>query len=87
MLKSYNSQQFEVERFIGLRYLDDVFHLKVRWKGLESSSWEPLDTLYHDAPSLVLAYLRDKDGDPRASQALLQLVKFRPTAYSNSIRC
>ena len=55
------NQRFLVGRLLAHRYRKQEVRILVQWKGYPKSfdSWEPIEALYSDVPSLVAAYEKE----------------------------
>jgi hypothetical protein len=58
----YSQTQFAIGELVGIRYHSHAWEVHVHWDGFEESdrTWEPLVTIYKDAPNIVKKYVMDK---------------------------
>eukprot|EP00924_Labyrinthula_sp_SR-Ha-C_P002457 maker-scaffold_16-augustus-gene-5.18-mRNA-1 protein AED:0.67 eAED:0.67 QI:0/0/0/1/0.5/0.33/3/0/2013 len=54
-----DSEKLEIKKLIKIKKKDDEYFLLVHWRGfpLEESTWEPVQQLFEDLPSLVVDFL------------------------------
>lgn len=56
-----NKGEYLIEDILDHKGSGDAFRLKVKWEGLKTPSWEPIESFIHDGyvNSLVYTYLRE----------------------------
>ncbi|KAI9847479.1 MAG: hypothetical protein M1837_002380 [Sclerophora amabilis] len=64
--------EYVVEKIVDHRFIDDVLHLKVKWKGYEKKAdqtWEPTENLEEGAEDILIEYYTSIGGKPEKKAA------------------
>jgi hypothetical protein len=73
---SHDEVRYKVDKIIDHTFMDEEYKLLVVWQGfdIEDATWEPLEILLEDIPTMVKKYIYDLQNSDKYKSALLAII-------------